>query len=159
MCGVEFQSVPRAPHVSSTTQNWYCLVFPNFPPWTPPKRSWIDLPHLIHRRMPSTQILVSALTASWQCQRCNRTNNSAKNKRHCFLCRAWRDGVLQRGRATTASVTLYGTIWYYFKTPPPPPPAPMPRLVLPAIVVCRLPPVIRRPSSAACFRRRICRPI
>ncbi len=37
------------------------------------------------------------------------------------MCRAWRDGVLCRGRATTVSVTLYGTIWYYFKMPPPPP--------------------------------------
>ena len=43
MCGVEFWSVTRAPHVSSTKRNWYCLPFPNFPPWTPRKHSWI--PH------------------------------------------------------------------------------------------------------------------
>jgi hypothetical protein len=35
----------------------------------------------------------SALAASQQCQRCNCINNSAKNKRHCFSCRAWRDGI------------------------------------------------------------------
>ena len=72
--------------------------------------------------MPSTLRSASALAALWQCQRCNHTNTSAKNKRCYFSCRAWRDGVLRQGRATTASVTLYGTIWYYFTTPSPPPP-------------------------------------
>jgi hypothetical protein len=43
VCGVEFWSVPRAPHVSSTKRNWYCLLSSNFPPWTLPKCSWI--PH------------------------------------------------------------------------------------------------------------------
>jgi hypothetical protein len=35
----------------------------------------------------------SALAALWQCQQCNCISNSAKNKRHCFSCRAWRDGI------------------------------------------------------------------
>ena len=43
--------------------------------------------------MSSTLRLASALAASWQCQRCDRTNNYAKNKRRCFSCRAWRDGI------------------------------------------------------------------
>jgi hypothetical protein len=86
----------------------------------------------------------SALAASWQCQRCDYTYDSAKNKRHCFSCRAWRDEVLRRGCAMTASVTLYGTIWYCFKTPPPPPPRP-------CLFLCRLLllSAVRRPSSAA----------
>jgi hypothetical protein len=89
MCGAKFWSVPRALHVNSTKRNWYCLIFPNIPPWTPPKCP----PHLIFRRMPSTLRSVSPLAASWQCQRCDRTNNSAKNKRRCSSCRAWRDGI------------------------------------------------------------------
>jgi hypothetical protein len=35
----------------------------------------------------------SALAASWECHRCGSNNDSAKNKRRCFLCRAWRDGI------------------------------------------------------------------
>ncbi len=31
--------------------------------------------------------------ASWQCQRCSHTNIAEKNKRRCFLCRGWRDGI------------------------------------------------------------------
>ena len=52
--------------------------------------------------------------------------------------------MLQRGRAMTASVTLYGTIWYYCKTPPPPPPRP-------CLFLCCLLSLsaVRRPSSAA----------
>ena len=88
MYGVEFWSEPKAPHVSSTKRNWFCFLFPNFPPWTPPK------PLLILRRMPSTLRSASALPALWQCQRCDRTNDFTKNKRRCFSCRAWRDGVL-----------------------------------------------------------------
>ncbi len=37
--------------------------------------------------------LASALAASWQCQRCNCINDSTKNKRRCFSCRAWRDRI------------------------------------------------------------------
>ena len=98
--------------------------------------------------MPSTLRSASALAALWQCQQCNHTNNSTKNKRRCFLCRVWRDGVLRRGRATTASVTLYGSIWYYFKTPPSPsPPAHASSFVAcycrPPSATRHLPPVIR----------------
>ncbi len=89
MCGAKFWSVPRSPHVNSTNRNWYCLLFPNFPLWAPPKCP----PHLIFRSMPRTLRLVSPLAASWQCQRCDRTNDSAKNKRRCSSCRAWRDGI------------------------------------------------------------------
>ncbi len=104
-------------------------------------KALLDPPLLILRRMPSTLRSASTLAALWQCQHCNRTNDSAKNKRHCFLCRAWRDGLLQRGRATTASVTLYGTIWYYFMTPPPPP-FPGPCLFL-CCLLCHLPSATR----------------
>ncbi len=31
--------------------------------------------------------------ASWQCQWCGHTNNTRNNKRCCFLCKVWRDGV------------------------------------------------------------------
>jgi hypothetical protein len=53
----------------------------------------LDPPLLILRRMSSSLRSASALAASWQCQRCDCTNNSAKNKRHCVLCRAWRDRI------------------------------------------------------------------
>jgi hypothetical protein len=56
-------------------------------------KALLDPPLLILRRMPSTLRSASALAASWQCQQCNRTNNSTKNKRHCFSCQAWRDGI------------------------------------------------------------------
>jgi hypothetical protein len=46
----------------------------------------LDLPLPILGGMPRTLRLASALAASWQCQWCNYTNNSAKNKRCCFLC-------------------------------------------------------------------------
>jgi hypothetical protein len=122
-------------------------------------KALLDPPLLILRKMPNMLRSASALAALWQCQQCNCINHSKKNKRRCFSCRAWRDGVLRRGRATSASVTLYGTIWYYFKMPPPLPPLPMPLLVSPAIIVCRPLPIIRRLSSAACFHCKICRPI
>jgi len=103
MCGAEFWSVPRAPHVNSTKWNWYCLLSSNFPPWTPRKRSWIHPPLLILRRMSSSMRSSSALVASWQCQRCDRTNDSAKNKRRCVSCRAWRDGIAP---SSAAGITI-----------------------------------------------------
>ena len=43
--------------------------------------------------MPSMLRSASALTALWQCRRSNCTNDSAKNKRRCSSCRAWRDKI------------------------------------------------------------------
>ena len=31
--------------------------------------------------------------ASWQCQWCSHTNSAENNKRCCFSCRGWRDGI------------------------------------------------------------------
>jgi hypothetical protein len=31
--------------------------------------------------------------ASWECHWCRHTNNAENNKRHCFSCRGWRDGI------------------------------------------------------------------
>jgi hypothetical protein len=42
--------------------------------------------------MPRTQS-ATILALSWQCQRCSHTNDSAKNKKHCFSCQAWRDEI------------------------------------------------------------------
>jgi hypothetical protein len=50
----------------------------------------------------------SALAASWQCQRCDRINNSAKNKRRCFSCRAWRDGIAPSSAAGIAIAGAHG---------------------------------------------------
>ncbi len=49
-------------------------------------------PPFIYGGMPK---LVSAAlaAASWQCQWCSHTNIAEKNKRRCFLCRGWRDGI------------------------------------------------------------------
>ena len=50
----------------------------------------------------------SALAASWQCQRCGCINNSAKNKRRCFLCRAWRDEIAPSSAAGIAIADAHG---------------------------------------------------
>jgi hypothetical protein len=52
--------------------------------------------------------LASALAASWQCQHCGSDNNSTKNKRHCSLCRAWRDGIAPLSAAGIAIVDAHG---------------------------------------------------
>jgi hypothetical protein len=31
--------------------------------------------------------------ASWQCQWCSHMNSAEKNKRRCFLCQGWWDGI------------------------------------------------------------------
>jgi hypothetical protein len=33
------------------------------------------------------------LASSWLCHRCSHSNDSTKNKKRCFLCQAWRDGL------------------------------------------------------------------
>jgi hypothetical protein len=50
----------------------------------------------------------SALAASWQCQRCNCINNSTKNERRCFLCRAWREGIALLSAAGIAIANAHG---------------------------------------------------
>ena len=56
-------------------------------------KALLDPPLLILCRMPSTLRSAFALAALWQCQRCDCTNDSARNKRRCISCRAWRDGI------------------------------------------------------------------
>ena len=92
--------------------------------------------------------LASAILALWQCQWCDCTNDSTKNKRRCFLCRAWRDGVLQQGRNTTASVTLYGTIWYFLRHCLHPPPGPC--LFFCCLLCCRPPSAAHHPPPIIC---------
>ena len=50
----------------------------------------------------------SALAASWQCQRCNCISDSAKNNRHCFSCRAWRDGIAPSSASGIAIADAHG---------------------------------------------------
>ena len=71
-------------------------------------KALLDPPLLILCRMPSTLRSASALTASWQCQRCDHTNNSAKNKRCCFSCRAWRDGIAPSSAAGITIADAHG---------------------------------------------------
>ena len=75
--------------------NYMGLVLSSLPKFSPvdTARALLDPPLLILHRMFSTLKSAFALTALWQCQRCNCTNNSAKSKRRCFSCRAWRDGI------------------------------------------------------------------
>jgi hypothetical protein len=42
--------------------------------------------------MPRTRSAIIP-PSSWQCQRCSHTNNSARNKKLCCSCQAWRDGT------------------------------------------------------------------
>ena len=42
------------------------------------------------------------LAASWDCRKCGCINDSAKNKRRCFSCRAWRDGKALLSAASIA---------------------------------------------------------
>jgi hypothetical protein len=49
--------------------------------------------------MPRAQ-LATVLALSWQCQRCNQTNDSAKNKKRCCSCQAWRDNCNICNRAS-----------------------------------------------------------
>ncbi len=91
-------------------------------------------------------------------RRCRVGSHIAPNAFCCHCCHRWCHLciVVVIAATPTIAVALYGTIWYYFTTPsPPPPPWPMPLLVLPAIVICHPPPVIRCPSSTACFCRKI----
>ncbi len=67
-----------------------------------------DPPLLILGGMPRTLRLASALVASWQCQRCNYTNGSAKNKRRCFSCRAWRDEIAPLSAAGITIADAHG---------------------------------------------------
>jgi hypothetical protein len=90
----------KAAHVVSTDWNRYCPLFPDFPPWTPQSSTqWSDAIICVCERTcimgGKSRMLrsASALTASWQCQQCDCINNSAKNKRCYFSCRAWRDGI------------------------------------------------------------------
>jgi hypothetical protein len=89
----------KAAHVGSTDQNGYCPLFPDFPPGTPQRAAHpVEQCYLCERMrivggMSRMLRSASALAASWQCQRCDCIDNSAKNKRRCFLCRAWRDGI------------------------------------------------------------------
>jgi hypothetical protein len=46
--------------------------------------------------------------ASWQCQHCGSNNDSAKNKRRCSLCQAWRDGRAPLSTAGIAIVDAHG---------------------------------------------------
>ena len=71
-------------------------------------KALLDPPLLILRRMPSTLRLVSALAVLWQCQRCDRTNDSAKNKRRCSSCRAWRDGIAPSSAAGITIADAHG---------------------------------------------------
>ena len=50
----------------------------------------------------------SALAALWQCQQCDCINDSAKNKRCCFSCQAWRDGIAPLSAAGIAIAGAHG---------------------------------------------------
>jgi hypothetical protein len=52
--------------------------------------------------------LAFALAALWQCQQCDCINNSAKNKRCCFSCRAWRDGFAPSSAAGIVIADAHG---------------------------------------------------
>jgi hypothetical protein len=52
--------------------------------------------------------LASTLVALWQCQRCSSNNDSAKNKRHCFSCQAWRDRIAPLSAAGIAVADAHG---------------------------------------------------
>ena len=107
--------VPNAAHVGSMIRSWYCPLFPNLPPWTCQSalnaqlnRISARLPTTILCGMPRTLRSASVLAASWQCQRCGCTNNTAKNKRRCFSCRAWRDGKAPLSAAGIAIADAHG---------------------------------------------------
>jgi hypothetical protein len=67
-----------------------------------------DPPLPILGGMLRTLKLASALAALWQCQQCDCINNSAKNKRHCFSCRAWRDRIAPLSAAGIAIADAHG---------------------------------------------------
>ena len=67
-----------------------------------------DPPLLILGGMPGTLGSASARAASWQCQRCDCINGSAKNKRHCFLCRAWRNRIAPSSATGIAIANAHG---------------------------------------------------
>jgi hypothetical protein len=52
--------------------------------------------------------LASALAALRQCQRCDCINDSAKNKRRCFSCQAWRDRIAPLSAAGIAIADAHG---------------------------------------------------
>ena len=71
-------------------------------------KALLDPPLLILPRMSSSLRSYSALAASWQCQRCDCTNNSAKNKRQCFSCQAWRDRIAPSNAAGITIANAHG---------------------------------------------------
>ncbi len=109
----------KAAHVGSTDWNRYCPLFPDFPPGTPQSTAHpVERCYLCERTrivggMSRMLKLASALAALWQCQRCNCINNSAKNKRCCFSCRAWRDGIAPSSAAGIAIADAHGG-WRHF---------------------------------------------
>jgi hypothetical protein len=71
-------------------------------------KALLDPPLMILCRMPSTLRSLSTLVASWQCQRCNCTNDSAKSKRRCVSCRAWRDGIAPSSAVGITNADAHG---------------------------------------------------
>ena len=43
-------------------------------------------------KMPTPQS-TTLLASSWPCHQCSHLNDSSRNKKHCFSCQAWRDGL------------------------------------------------------------------
>jgi hypothetical protein len=99
-----------AAHVRSTDWSRYCPLFLNFPPLTPHSTALTqsDPPLWILGRMPRTLRVTSALTASWPCQHCSSNNNSAKNKRRCVSCQAWRDRIAPLSATGIAIANAHG---------------------------------------------------
>jgi hypothetical protein len=100
----------KAAHVGSTDRNRYCPLIPDFPPWTPQSGAMLFVCERTRIVGGMSRMLrsASALPASWQCQRCDCINDSAKNKRRCFSCRAWRDGIAPSSAAGIAIANAHG---------------------------------------------------
>jgi hypothetical protein len=41
--------------------------------------------------MPTTRSTTGA--SAWKCHRCNHANDTVRNKKRCFSCRSWKDGI------------------------------------------------------------------
>ena len=67
-------------------------------------------------KMPTPQS-ATLLALSWPCHQCSHSNDSSRNKKHCFSCQAWRDGLAplsakgcgtSTSRAAASNVGLVG---------------------------------------------------
>ena len=77
-------------------RSWYCLLAPN-----------VDMPKRPLDPLNSIRSPRTILAASWDCRKCGCINDSAKNKRRCFSCRAWRDGKAPLSAASIAIADVH----------------------------------------------------